>query len=117
MTAAPREISDVDLVVFEVAGCRYAADLGQVRRVDLNDPTESVGPLLGQPLTGARALVFSAGEGVERRLVVDRVVGVTRVPVTSLRRMPSAVHGAKYSIGAWLEGDTTVLLVDLISMV
>ncbi|MBL8916983.1 MAG: hypothetical protein JNM17_40135, partial [Archangium sp.] len=69
--------SEVDLVVFEVAGARFAADLGQVRRVDLVDPAESVGDVLGPPLTGKRALVFDAGPGLERRLNVDRVIGVS----------------------------------------
>ncbi len=111
---APEEI---DLVVFEIAGARFAADLGQVSRIDIAEPTESVGHPLGAPHVGSRALVFSPGRGLERRLSVDKVFGVSRVPVTSLRRMPPAVHAAPFSIGAWLDGDATILLVDLLSMV
>lgn len=107
---------EVDLVVFEVAGARYAADLGQVRRIDVDDQAETVGPLLGEPHSGRRALVFSTEPGRERRLAVDKVFGVSRVSVTSLRRMPAAAHAAPYSIGAWLDGDQAVLLVDLASM-
>lgn len=110
----PRE-EEIELVVFEVSGTRYAADLGQVRRIDLDDPTESVGAPLGKPARGHRALVFDVGDGHERRLVVDHVHGVSRVPVASLRRMPAAVHAAPYSIGAWLDGESTILLIDLVS--
>lgn len=108
---------EIDLVIFEVAGIRFAADLGQVRRIDVHDEMESVPPRLGQPHSGTRALVFSVDTGLERRLSVDKVFGVSRVPVASLRRMPPAVNAAPYSIGAWLDGDEAVLLVDLRSMV
>lgn len=109
--------AQIDLVIFEVAGIRFGADLGQVRRIDVDDPTETVGQPLGPPARGSRALVFDIGHGHERRLAVDHVLGVSRVPLTSLRRMPPAVNAAKYSIGAWLDGDATVLLIDLIAMV
>lgn len=107
----------VDLVVFDVGGTRYAADLGQVRRVDLDDPGESVGQPLGTPRKGGRALVFTVGEGYERRLAIDQVLGVSRVPLQSLRRMPRAVNAPPYSIGAWLDGDQAVLLIDLLATV
>lgn len=110
-------VEQIDLVVFSVAGVRYAADLGQVRRIDFDDQAESVGQPLGRPAQGRRALVFTAGEGLERRLAVDDVFGVARVPVTTLRRMPPAVRAAPFSLGAWLDGELTVLLVDLLAMV
>jgi hypothetical protein len=31
--------------------------------------------------------------------------------------MPPAVHAARYSIGAWLDGEQAILLIDLHSMV
>jgi chemotaxis signal transduction protein len=111
------EISEIDLVVFEVGGERFAADLGQVRRIDLDDPSESVGQPLGTPSFGKRALVFEVGGGRERRLAVDTVFGVSRVPITSLRRMPTAVKASSFSLGAWLDGDAAVLLIDLLSLV
>ena len=107
----------IDLVIFDVAGIRYGADLGQVRRIDIPEPTESVGQPLGRPSVGSRSLVFDIGLGHERRLTVDQVMGVSRVPLTSLRRMPPAVNAARFSIGAWLDGDQTVLLIDLLAMV
>jgi chemotaxis signal transduction protein len=110
-------MTEIDLVVFEVGGERFAAELGQVRRIDLFEPTDSVGHPLGTPLVGGRALVFDFGRGHERRLAVDKVCGVSRVPVTSLRRMPAAVNAARFFLGAWLDGDVAVLLVDLFSLV
>lgn len=110
--------AQIDLVIFEVAGVRFGADLGQVRRIDVDDPIETVaGHPLGPPTKGSRALVFDTGHGHERRLAVDHVLGVSRVPVSSLRRMPPAVNAAKYSIGAWLDGEAPVLLIDLLAMV
>ena len=107
----------IDLVIFEISGTRYGTDLGQVRRIDIDEPTESIGAPLGKPDRGGRALVFDVGHGHERRLAVDNVLGVSRVPITSLRRMPAAVNAAKFSIGAWLDGDAPVLLIDLLAMV
>ncbi len=107
----------IDLVIFDIAGVRYGADLGQVRRIDIDEPTQTVGSPLGKPSLGSRALVFEIAQGLERRLAVDKVLGVSRVPLTSLRRMPPAVKAAKFSIGAWLDGETPVLLIDLLAMV
>lgn len=104
---------EVDIVLFEIAGVRYGADLAQVRRVDTHDPTESVGFPFGQPSVGHRTLVFSPATGEERRLVIDAVLGVKRVPVAELRRMPSAVAAPPMSIGAWVSEGELVLLVDL----
>lgn len=109
-------VTHVDLVIFEVAGIRYAADLSQVRRIDIDEPNESIGQPLGPPARGNRALVFAMADLAERRLAIDQVLGVSRVPLTDLRRMPLAVHAAPFSIGAWLDGEDTVLLVDLPSM-
>lgn len=110
-------MTTVDLVLFEVGGAAFGADLSQVRRIDLDDPSESIGHPLGTPLHGRRALVFQTSPGAERRLAVDSVLGVRRVELTQLRRMPPAAHAAPFSIGAWLDGDTPILLVDLPSMV
>ena len=46
MIEAP-EVEQIDLVVFAVNGTRYAADLSQVRRIDVDEPTESIGAPLG----------------------------------------------------------------------
>jgi chemotaxis signal transduction protein len=106
----------VDVVLFEIAGVRYGADLVQVRRVDHDDPTESIGHPLGRPHDGRRALVFQGDAHTECRLAIDAVLGVRRVPVNELRRLPTAVAAPPLSIGAWLDGRDTVLLVDLHAM-
>lgn len=106
-------MTEIDLVVFEVAGTKYAADLGQVRRVGRSEGAEQVAQVLGQPFEGQRALFFEPSVGVEKVLSVDKVHGVSRVPVSSLRRMPRAAHAAPFSVGAWLDGDEAVLLIDL----
>lgn len=103
----------VDVVLFEIAGVRYGADLAQVRRVDLDDPTESIGFPLGRPAEGRRALVFVAEHLTECRLAVDAVLGVQKIPLAQLRRLPKAVAAPPLSIGAWVDGKDTVLLVDL----
>jgi len=107
----------IDLVIFDIGGVRYGVDLGQVRRIDVDEPTQTIGQPLGRPTLGNRALVFESSPGRERRLAVDQVLGVSRVPLGSLRRMPTAVKAAPFSIGAWLDGESTVLLIDLLAMV
>lgn len=106
----------VDVVLFEIAGVRYGADLAQVRRVDLDDPVGSVGHPLGQPAAGRRALVFHPDPETECRLPIDAVLGVQRIPVAQLRRIPKVVSAPPMSIGAWIDGRDTVLLVDLYAL-
>lgn len=110
-------VTQIDLLVFEVGGQRFGADLSQVRRIDQDSAADTVGRPLGTPRSGKRALVFEVSLGNERRLAVDHVQGVAKVPVASLRRLPRAVHSAPYAIGAWLDGDVVILLVDLFAMV
>lgn len=110
-------MTQVDLLVFQVGAQRFGADLSQVRRIDQDSPADTVGRPLGTPRSGKRALVFEVSLGNERRLAVDHVEGVSKVPVASLRRLPRAVHAAPYAIGAWLDGDVVILLVDLLAMV
>lgn len=106
----------VDLVLFEIAGTPFAADLTQVRRIDHLGEGDSFGHPLGVPRRQARTLVFAGAAGAERRLAVDAVLGVRTVPVAELRRMPPAVAAPRPSIGAWLDQDSTVLLVDLLAL-
>ena len=53
----------IELVVFELGGVRYGADLTQVIRLDFFDPGSSVGAPLGKPREGTRALMINAGDG------------------------------------------------------
>jgi hypothetical protein len=107
-------MSQVDLFLFDVAGLTWGADAAQVLRVD-REREGSVGAPLGAPLEGRRALVFHDREGAQRRLAIDLARGVQQVPVAALRRLPSLAHGAR-AVGAWLDGERTVLLVDLVQL-
>jgi hypothetical protein len=106
----------VDILVFEVAGVRFAADASQVVRIDRPIEEPSVGAPLGVPASGSRALVFRAGDGELRRLDIDKVAGVRTVAIESLRRLPPPARVGHVPIGAWLDGDEAVLLVDLARM-
>ena len=106
----------VDILLFEVAGARFAADASQVVRIDRPVEEPSVGAPLGMPLIGNRALIFQAGEGKLFRLDIDRVAGVRTVAIESLRRLPPPARVGEIPIGMWLDGDDAVLLVDLARM-
>ena len=108
--------TNIDLVVFELAGVRYGADLSQVIRLDVYDAASSVGSPLGPAREGTKALMIDAGDGREWCLAIDTLHGVRSVPVEQLRRLPEVARGAGISIGAWLDGDQAVLLVDLRAM-
>lgn len=103
----------VEIVLFDVAGTRYGADMTQVRRIDRHDPHDSVGAPLGPCREGTRSLVFSPDGARDLHLAVDAVLGVRTVHRDELRRLPPAVGHSPYVIGAWLEQDAAVLLVDL----
>ena len=113
MSEEPLAGEVVDLVLFEVAGVSYAADLMQVRRIDAPDSGESVGTPLGTPAIGHRALVFGPSADAERRLAVDSVLGVHRVPIGNLRRMPKVAAEPPMSVGAWVDGEKAIVLIDL----
>ncbi len=107
-------VPSIDLVLFEIGGVRYAADLTQVRRIGQIEYEQSVGYPLGKPSLGTRALVFT-GRETEAQLAIDAVLGVHTVPIDDLRRLPLAVStSSALTIGAWVnEGSQTVLIIDL----
>jgi chemotaxis signal transduction protein len=106
-------VETVEIVFFEIAGTRYGADMTQVRRIGRHDETDSVGTPLGAPLEGRRAIIFAATGQPEVALAIDAVLGVRTVPHGELRRLPLAAGPSPYIIGAWLDNDRAVLLVDL----
>ncbi|MBK7858600.1 MAG: Frizzy aggregation protein FrzB [Archangiaceae bacterium] len=106
----------VDILLFEVAGVRFAADASQVMRIDRPLEEPSVGAPLGVPHHGRRALIFYSEGGELRRLDIDKVSGVRSVAIESLRRLPPPARVGEVPIGAWLDGDDAVLLVDLARM-
>lgn len=107
----------VDLVLFEIAGIRYATELSAVRRIGLVEADSSVGYPLGKPSIGKRALVFhpaAASHDVEAQLFIDAILGVHTVPVDDLRRIPLAASISPITVGAWVvDGNQTVLIIDL----
>jgi chemotaxis signal transduction protein len=103
----------VEIVLFEVAGNRYGADMTQVRRIGRADETDSVGSPFGVPAVGRRALIFTPPGGHEICLPIDAVLGVETVRRDDLRRLPLAVGPTPFVLGAWLNRDQAVLLVDL----
>ena len=108
--------ANVDILLFEVAGVRFGADASQVVRIDRPIDEVSVGAPLGVPHEGRRALIFAAQSGELRRLDIDRVTGVKTVAIESLRRLPPPARVGDVPIGAWLDGEEAVLLVDLQKM-
>lgn len=110
------DANNISLVVFELAGTRYAADLTQVIRLDFFDPACSVGAPLGPAHSGTKCLMIEAQDGRDWCLAIDTLHGVRSVPVEELRRLPAIAQGGSISIGAWLDGREAVLLVDLVAM-
>lgn len=115
---SPGEEADdqVSLVIFDIGGARFAADLAQVIRLDFFDAACSVGYPLGPPRDGSKCLMIDAQDGHEWCLAIDTLHGVRSVPIEHLRRLPPLAQGGKVSIGAWLDGKEAVLLVDLVAM-
>jgi hypothetical protein len=103
----------IEILIFRVSGVRYGTDASSVLRIDRRGENEDVGTPLGTPLEGKRALVFSDGAGGERWLRVDTIEGVKSVSSLDLRRLPKPAIASPISIGAWLDADRAVLLVDL----
>lgn len=112
----PHVEETVNLVIFELAGTRYAADLSQVIRLDFFDPATSVGAPLGPVRGGNKALLIDARDECVWCLAIDTLHGVRSVPVEQLRRLPAIVPAGSFSIGVWLDGNEAVLLVDLVAM-
>ncbi|MBI5546840.1 MAG: hypothetical protein HY901_23400 [Deltaproteobacteria bacterium] len=110
---SPRE---VELVVFEAGGRRWAADAWDVLRVDRRQaelPTAWV-----TAATGRRALIVGLGGG-EVQVPIDRLVGFERVGEGALRPLPPFTRGlaGPQVIGAWLAPSEIVLLIDLQALV
>lgn len=112
----PAEADQVSLVIFDIGGARYAADLSQVIRLDFYDARSSVGAPLGPCRDGTKCLMIDAQDGKDWCLAIDTLHGVRSVPIEDLRRLPPLAQGGAVSIGAWLDGREAVLLVDLVAM-
>jgi chemotaxis signal transduction protein len=103
----------VDILLFEVGDRLYGADATQVLRIGRRSASAPEVVMLGPLKDGSRALVVRGPEG-EAELPVDGVRGVRRTPVSELRRRPSTARGDPSAVGFWLDGDTPVVLIDLV---
>src|SRR5699024_709155 len=90
--------TDIDVLVFQVGSRRFAADAGQVIRIDRANAVTTTVDALGQLEHGNRALVFHTEEG-ERGVRVDGVHGVRGAPLEALRRLPPAAAAPSYALG------------------
>jgi hypothetical protein len=109
-------MSAAEVLLFEIGGVRYGADLTQVRRIDRPRGPPTVGTILGTPAVPIRALVFDVPGAGERRLDVDAVLGVRSVSAGELRRLPQTAGAPPMALGALIEGEEATLLVDLLAL-
>lgn len=112
-----------ELLLFQVgarvfgAGVEGAVRIGNVRDV----PAEAlvVQTVLGPPFARDRGIVVS-GEGEERTLVIDHVLGFRRVAVDELQPLPAFARACLSSAaltGFVMMDDAPLLVVDLPTLV
>ena len=107
------ELSEVDVLFFEVGDVAYGTDASQVLRIDRSLPDDLELPGLGKLKRGNRAIVFETPEG-EGHLKVDAIRGVRPVPIVDLRRLPVVAGAAPYAVGVFLDQERLVMLIDLV---
>ena len=106
--------TDVQLVLFEVAGTVLAADATQILRIARAAPDAHALSGMAAPGQGRRALVYRRpGGGDEAQLRVDSIHGIVNAAVESLRRMPAVTRALDFALGFWLGQEGPILLVDL----
>ena len=107
---------DVDLVLFEAGGRRWAADAWDVVRVARRQAKGASAFLV--PSDGVRVLVVR-GEAGEVQVPIDRLLGFERVSANTLRPMPAFAQQltSPAVVGAWLSPREIVLLIDLLALV
>lgn len=103
----------VQLVLFEIGGARFAAELAQVAAIEAPVEALELEPRLGAPMLGRHALAVDRPQAARRHLCIDAVLGFQQVPLHALRRMPPFAAAPSFALGAWLADALPVLLVDL----
>lgn len=103
MTPKAESSPTIDIILFAMKGVSYAADATQVVRIDRVGAEE-------------RALMVRGPDGECRPIRVDAVSGLRSVPVASLRRLPVALETKDVAVGVWLNGETPVILLDLLQL-
>jgi len=112
------------LVLFQVGARVFAAPAADVRRIGgacVEHPEEAVpDTALGRPWDARRGLVVDAGEGAERTVLVDGVLGLRTVAGADLVELPAFARDVLPSRG--LAGfaridEVPTLVVDLPALV
>lgn len=78
----------MELLLFQIGPRTFGADAHDVLRVVSCSPDAPGTRLLGENAHQTRALVVALPRGGEAQIPVDRVLGMRRVPLPSLRKMP-----------------------------
>jgi hypothetical protein len=103
MTAKADPSPTIEIILFDIKGVSYAADATQVVRIDRAGKEE-------------RALMVRSADGACHPIRVDAVNGLRNVPVGSLRRLPIPLEAKDVAVGVWLNGETPVILLDLLQL-
>ncbi len=114
-----------EILMFQVGARVFAAEVREVVRVGAvrgaPDGDGVVGrSALGEPFDRGRGIVVTGDDGVERTLVVDRVLGVRTVPASDVRPLPAFAAECLRSpavTGFILVDESPTLLVDLKTLV
>lgn len=108
-----------EILLFQVGARAYASEVYDVRRIETPSRQRGdqvSGTVLGQPFAPDRGIVVDCGDGTERTLVVDNVIGVRSVPHDDLRPLPPLAAECMASsaiTGLALLDEVPMLLVDL----
>jgi chemotaxis signal transduction protein len=109
-----------EILLFQVGARAYASAVYDVLRIETpsgegGDQLVS-GSVLGRPFSPDRGIVVDCGDGTERTLVVDHVIGVRSVPQEDVRPLPPLAAECLASsaiTGFALLDEVPTLLVDL----
>ncbi len=118
MDLAPSTSEEIDLVLFEIAGRTYGADVVDVSRVAAPEGKLPQSRRLGTPKRIQRGLVVRSGSG-ETLVPIDRLVGFRRVHASSLRKLPGYASGLAEPavVGFLVEEGALLILIDLEALV
>lgn len=113
-----------ELLLFEVGDRTFAAEVGDALRIgavrDVPGDELVVETCLGMPFARHRGIVVSDGDGQERTLVVDRVLGIRSVPEEDVQPLPAFAAVCITSgalAGLVLLDESPTPLVDLATLV
>jgi len=113
-----------EILLFQVGARVYAAIVHDAVRVgsvrDVPAGNLVVGTALGLPFARERGITVARGEGAERVLVVDQVLGVRSVPEGDVRPLPAFAAACLASgavTGFVLVDEAPTLLIDLPTLV